>query len=194
MNTRSSKADAADDMINPTDKVLVGYWHNWDSAGSDGYQRGTSANFNLSERQGGYNVINVSFIKTHTVDDLPTFRPHNQTDAEFRAEVAQLNAQGKTVLIALGGADTHIELTRSQEDAFVEEIILLVETYGFDGLDIDWEQSSTIDAADNQTLLPSALWRVKNHYREQGKNFMIAMALSFFILRRVANMLLISRI
>ncbi len=178
ITTNKALADAADEMVNPTDKVLVGYWHNWNSAGSDGYQRGTSANFNLSETQDGYNVINVSFMKTPQGQSLPTFTPHNKTDAEFRSEVAQLNSEGKSVLIALGGADAHIELTQHQEDDFVNEIIRLVETYGFDGLDIDLEQSA-IEAADNQTVIPSALRRVKDHYRAQGKNFMITMAPEF---------------
>lgn len=171
-------ADAADEMVNPKDKVLVGYWHNWASAGKDGYKFGTSANFDLSQTQDGYNVINVSFMKVPQGQTLPTFKPYNKTDAEFRAEIAKLNAEGKTVLIALGGADAHIELTKAQENDFVNEIIRLVDTYGFDGLDIDLEQAA-IDAADNSTVIPSALRKVKAHYREQGKNFMITMAPEF---------------
>ncbi|MCE2142341.1 chitinase, partial [Streptococcus thermophilus] len=71
--------------------------------------------FNLSNTQEGYNVINVSFMKTPEGQTLPTFKPYNKTDAEFRAEVSKLNAEGKSVLIALGGADAHIELKKSQE-------------------------------------------------------------------------------
>ena len=171
-------ADAADEMVNPSDKVLVGYWHNWKSTGKDGYKLGTSADFDLSQTQDGYNVINVSFMKTPQGSTLPTFKPYNKTDAEFRAEVSKLNAEGKTVLIALGGADAHIELTKAQEDDFVNEIIRLVDTYGFDGLDIDLEQAA-IDAADNNTVIPAALRKVKDHYRQQGKNFMITMAPEF---------------
>lgn len=170
--------DAASKMVNPEDKVLVGYWHNWASSGKDGYKGGTSANFDLSDVQDGYNVVDVSFMKSTTSGGIPTFKPYNKTDSQFRAEVAELNAEGKTVLIALGGADAHIELTKSQEDAFVKEIIRLVDTYGFDGLDIDLEQAA-IDAADNQTVIPSALRKVKEHYREKGQNFMITMAPEF---------------
>ncbi len=177
-----AQADAADEMVNPTDKVLVGYWHNWKSTGKDGYKYGTSADFDLSQTQDGYNVrynvINVSFMKTPQGSSLPTFKPYKKTDAEFRAEVAKLNAEGKSVLIALGGADAHIALTKAQEDDFVNEVIRLVDTYGFDGLDIDLEQSA-IDAADNNTVIPSALRKVKAHYRQQGKNFMITMAPEF---------------
>ena len=171
-------ADAASEMVNPKDKVLVGYWHNWKSTGKDGYKGGSSADFNLSSTQEGYNVINVSFMKTPEGQTLPTFKPYNKTDTEFRAEISKLNAEGKSVLIALGGADAHIELKKSQETDFVNEIIRLVDTYGFDGLDIDLEQAA-IEAADNQTVIPSALKKVKDHYRKDGKNFMITMAPEF---------------
>lgn len=45
-------------------------------------------------------------------------------------------------------------------------------------MDIDLEQSA-IDAADNNTVIPSALRKVKAHYRQQDKNFMITMAPEF---------------
>ena len=117
-------------------------------------------------------------MKTPEGQTLPTFKPYNKTDTEFRAEISKLNAEGKSVLIALGGADAHIELKKSQESDFVNEIIRLIDTYGFDGLDIDLEQAA-IEAADNQTVIPSALKKVKDHYRKDGKNFMITMAPEF---------------
>ncbi|MBE1118735.1 chitinase, partial [Escherichia coli] len=49
------------------------------------------------------------------------------------------------------------------EQALAAEIVRLVETYGFDGLDIDLEQSA-IDLADNQRVLPAALKLVREHY------------------------------
>lgn len=99
-------------------------------------------------------------MKTPEGQTLPTFKPYNKTDTEFRAEISKLNAEGKSVLIALGGADAHIELKKSQESDFVNEIIRLIDTYGFDGLDIDLEQAA-IEAADNQTVIPSALKKLK---------------------------------
>ena len=149
-------------------KVLVGYWHNWASKGRDGYKQGTSASLNLSEVNQAYNVVPVSFMKSDGTTRIPTFKPYNQTDTAFRQEVAQLNSQGRAVLLALGGADAHIQLVKGDEQAFANEIIRQVETYGFDGLDIDLEQLA-ITVGDNQTVIPAALKIVKDHYRAQGK-------------------------
>ncbi len=43
-----------------------------------------------------------------------------------------------------------------------------METYGFDGLDIDLEQLA-ITAGDNQTVIPATLKIVKDHYRDKEK-------------------------
>ncbi|MFT4169905.1 MAG: glycosyl hydrolase family 18 protein [Dysgonomonas sp.] len=168
--------------VTPQAKVLVGYWHNWTSGGGDGYIGGTSANVKLSEVHEGYNIINVSFMKSTANGSIPTFIPNGMSDAQFRAEVDKLHSQGRTVLIALGGADAHIELGTNDENALTAEIIRLVDVYGFDGLDIDLEQAA-IKAGHNQTVLPAALKKVKDHFREKGEDFLITMAPEFPYLR-----------
>lgn len=177
--TSAEAADSASEMVSVSNKkVLVGYWHNWASKGKDGYKQGTSANISLAEVNKAYNVVPVSFMKSDGVSRIPTFAPYNKTDAAFRKDVALLNSQGRAVLLALGGADAHIQLKTGDEQAFANEIIRQVETYGFDGLDIDLEQSA-ITAGDNQTVIPTALKKVKDHYKAQGKNFIITMAPEF---------------
>ncbi len=156
-------------------KILMGFWHNWPAGPSDGYQRGQFANIALENVPKEYNVVAVAFMKG---SGIPTFMPFNVSDAEFRRQVGVLNSQGRAVLISLGGADAHIELRAGQEQPLANEIIRLVETYGFDGLDIDLEQSA-IDFAANKTVLPAALKLVKDHYAGQGKHFIISMAPEF---------------
>ncbi len=132
-----------------------------------------------------YNVVDVSFMKVYGDSAIPTFKLDpaiGMSESEFIEQIAKLNNQGRAVLLALGGADAHIALRKDQEQAFADEIIRLVETYGFDGLDIDLEQTA-ITAADNQTVIPAALRLVKDHYRAQGKNFLITMAPEFPYLR-----------
>ncbi|MCB2711218.1 chitinase, partial [Listeria monocytogenes] len=74
-------------------------------------------------------------------------------DSDFSAQVGALNKEGRAVLLALGGADGHVDLKAGDEQAFANEIIRQVETYGVDGLDIDLEQSA-ITAGDNKTVIP----------------------------------------
>lgn len=131
----------------------MGFWHNWAAGASDGYQQGQFTNMNLTDIPAEYNVVAVAFMKGQ---GIPTFKPYNLSDAEFRRQVGVLNSQGRAVLISLGGADAHIELKTGDEDKLKDEIIRLVEVYGFDGLDIDLEQAA-IGAANNKTVLPAAL-------------------------------------
>lgn len=170
---------AGQSMVNPQSGVVVGYWHSWcDGAG---YKGGIAPCIKLDQINPQYNVVNVSFMKVHGNDSIPTFKLDpaiGLNESQFTAQIAELNKQGRAVLLALGGADAHIELRTGQEQAFADEIIRLVELYGFDGLDIDLEQTA-ITAANNQTVIPAALRLVKDHYRSQGKNFLITMAPEF---------------
>jgi chitinase len=156
-------------------KILMGFWHNWPSEPGNGYQRGQSTNLDLEQVPQDYNVVAVAFMKGH---GIPTFKPYGFSDAEFRRQVGVLNRQGRAVLISLGGADAEIVLHAGQEQLLANEIIRLCELYGFDGLDIDLEQSA-ITAADNQTVIPDALKLVRQHYEAQGKHFIISMAPEF---------------
>jgi chitinase len=180
--TKETVRDAASFMPSVENKnVIVGYWHNWFGK-SDGYQQGTSNSARLSETPYGYNVVDVAFMVATEEDRIPTFKPYNGTDKEFRAEVAKLNAEGRAVILSMGGGEAHIEFQEGDEEVFANEIIRLVETYGFDGLDIDLE-SSAITAGANQTVIPAALKMVKDHYQAKGMNFLITMAPEFPHLR-----------
>lgn len=172
-------ASAGQNMVNPQSGVVVGYWHNW--CGGAGYKGGVAPCVKLDQVNPQYNVVDVSFMKVYGSNPIPTFKLDTGTgmnESQFIEQIAELNRQGRAVLLALGGADAHIELRTGQEQAFADEIIRLVETYGFDGLDIDLEQTA-VTAANNQTVIPAALRIVKDHYRAQGKNFLITMAPEF---------------
>lgn len=158
-------------------KLLVGYWHNWDQGFSGDYEQGYPRKLALKDTPKAYNVVMASFMKSSDGKSMPTFVPYYGTDQSFRAEVAALNERGQAVLLSLGGADAHIELHEANGDTqhFADEIIRLVDLYGFDGLDIDLEQSA-IKKADNETVIPAALKKVREHYQQQGKHFIISMA------------------
>ncbi|QLK49624.1 chitinase [Vibrio owensii] len=176
-----SNVASANEMVNPDGGVLVGYWHNWcDGAG---YKGGNAPCVTLDEVDPMYNVVNVSFMKVFNTSEgrIPTFKldPNiGLSEQQFIDQIGALNQQGRAVLIALGGADAHVELKTGDEQAFAQEIIRLTDKFGFDGLDIDLEQSA-VTASDNQTVIPAALRLVKEHYQQQGKNFLITMAPEF---------------
>ncbi|HHA1264984.1 glycosyl hydrolase family 18 protein [Enterobacter bugandensis] len=184
--SHAAATDAASQMPDISQKkILVGYWHNWGINPEEidkarGYQGGLPSDMSLREVPRGYNVVNVSFMKVMDGQsgNIPTFKPYNASDEEFRAQVAELNEQGRAVLISLGGADAHIALNKDQTEAFAAEIIRLTDRYGFDGLDIDLEQTA-ITAAENSTVIPAALKMVRDHYQQQGKHFIISMAPEF---------------
>ncbi|KXO13648.1 Chitinase [Moritella sp. JT01] len=176
-----STAGIAGTITSQDDNVVVGYWHNWCDGG--GYKGGNAPCVDLSEVNPQYNVVNISFMKVYDTAEgrIPTFKLDptiGMSEAEFIEQINTLNSQGRSVLLALGGADAHIELTRGDEDALAAEIIRLTDRYGFDGLDIDLEQAA-ITAKDNQFVIPTALKMVKDHYRKTGDNFMITMAPEF---------------
>lgn len=110
---KNKKVDAASTMTDISGKnILMGFWHNWPSESGQGYQQGMFAEMPLTGIDKAYNVIAVAFMKGA---GIPTFKPYNLSDEAFRAQVAELNAQGRAVLISLGGADAHIELHAYQK-------------------------------------------------------------------------------
>jgi len=115
---------------------LVGYWHNWND--------GSAPYMALSEIDDRYTVIDIAFAEPVSgTSHLMAFSPSGTPQSTFIAEVAALRAQGKKVLISIGGANASVHLDSDQErDEFVSSMLAIVGTYGFDGIDIDLEGSS----------------------------------------------------
>ncbi len=91
-----------------------------------------------------YTVIEVSFAvpAAGSTYDM-VFAPAETAPATFIADVAALQAQGKKVLISIGGANATVHLDSDAErDIFVSSMLGILDTYGFDGIDIDLEGAS----------------------------------------------------
>ena len=132
---KSQEKDSAAEMPDfSSKKILLGFWHNWPSASGNGYQGGRSQDIALTDIPKAYNVIAVAFMRG---SGIPTFKPCNCTDEEFRYQIGTLKSEGRAVLLSLGGADAQIAMASHQVEPLAYEIIRLVETYGFNGLDID---------------------------------------------------------
>jgi chitinase len=115
---------------------LVGYWHNWND--------GNAPYLELSEVDPRYTVIEVSFAvpAVGSTYDM-VFAPAETAPATFIADVAALQAQGRKVLISIGGANATVHLDSDAErDQFVSSMLGILDTYGFDGIDIDLEGAS----------------------------------------------------
>nr|WP_322745714.1 glycosyl hydrolase family 18 protein [Paenibacillus donghaensis] len=77
-------------------KTIVGYWHNFENG---------SGFIKLRDVSPKFDVINVSFAEptAGVTNGAIGFTPFNYTDAEFKADVAYLQSQGKKVIISIGG-------------------------------------------------------------------------------------------
>ncbi|MFZ4799405.1 MAG: LamG-like jellyroll fold domain-containing protein, partial [Bacteroidia bacterium] len=122
-------------MPNP---ALVGYWHNWNDANAPYIQ--------LDSIDNRYNVIEVAFAVPTTSSNMTMlFTPDIVSQSVFIAKVQALQLQGKKVLISIGGATASIDLTTTaNKNAFVSSMTIIINTYGFDGIDIDIENGNSI--------------------------------------------------
>ncbi|WP_103070073.1 Ig-like domain-containing protein [Aquimarina sediminis] len=119
-------------------KILVGYWHNFNNG---------STTPRLSEVSRDWDVICVAFAEPRagSTSDMQ-FSPYEiyagNTQA-FIDDVATVRSRGQKVLISIGGANARVELgNETEKNEFISSMTNIINTYGFDGLDIDLEGSS----------------------------------------------------
>src|SRR5207249_8112662 len=105
--------------------------------------------------------------------------------------LAYLHSLGKKVLISIGGANGTVQLTTTgARDNFVSSVNSIITTYGFDGLDIDFEgQSLILNQGDTDFTAPttpvivntiSAIRSVQSHF---GASFILTMAPETFFVQ-----------
>jgi len=135
------------------DRVLVGYWHNFDNG---------SGVVKLRDISDKWDVINIAFAEpTVQGGSSMSFVPDNSiysTTQEFKNDVALLQSQGKKVLISIGGANGTIHLENATHaQNFSSTMTSIINEYGFDGLDIDLEGTSlSLGAGDNDFRFPTS--------------------------------------
>ncbi|WP_397376551.1 fibronectin type III domain-containing protein [Paenibacillus sp. MER 180] len=166
-------------------KTIVGYWHNFDNG---------SGFIKLRDVSPKFDVINVSFAEptSGVTNGTIGFTPYNYTDADFKADVAYLQSQGKKVIISIGGQNGQVQLPNAgARDNFVNSVIALIEKYGFNGLDVDFEGHSLyLNAGDSDFKNPTtpvivnliaALRTINNHFGTD--NFYLTMAPETFFVQ-----------
>ncbi|MGS2648447.1 carbohydrate binding domain-containing protein [Streptosporangium sp. LJ11] len=172
-------------------RVLVGYLHASFANGS-GYIR-------MADVPNEWNVINLSFGEPTSVTsgDIRFTRcpvaecPNVESEAEFIAGIRAKQALGKKVLISIGGQNGQVQLsTTAARDTFVQSVGAIIDKYGLDGLDIDFEGHSLyLDNGDTNLSAPttpvivnliSALRTLKARY---GARFVLTMAPETFFVQ-----------
>ncbi|MET9584816.1 chitinase [Streptomyces sp. NPDC006539] len=137
----------------PAGKVLQGYWENWDGAANGvhpplGWIPITDSRITAH----GYNVINAAFP---VIRSNGTVLWEDGMDSTVKvptpAEMCQAKASGLTTLLSIGGATAGIDLSSSAvADRFVDTVVPILQTYNFDGIDIDIETGLTGSGDINQ--------------------------------------------
>ncbi|MGW3508571.1 chitinase [Streptomyces sp. NPDC000994] len=171
--------------------ALVGYLHASFANGS-GYTR-------MADVPGSWDVIDLAFGEPTSVTsgDIRFNRcpvtecPNVESDAEFKAAIKAKQAAGKKVLISIGGQNGQVQLTTTAaRDTFVSSVSRIIDEYGLDGLDIDFEgHSLSLNANDTDFRNPttpvvvnliSALKTLKAKY---GARFVLTMAPETFFVQ-----------
>ncbi|MBP9791554.1 MAG: chitinase, partial [Bacteroidia bacterium] len=159
--------------------ALVGYWQNWNDANAPYSQ--------LDLVDSRYNIIEVSFAVPQAGTDYKMeFIPDQVSQSTLITQIQALQSQGKKVLISMGGATAPISLSNSSErDTFVSTMNNIINTYGFDGIDIDFEGSSlsttggTISApvdAPIINLIDAVKQIMSDYYVSHNKKLLLTMA------------------
>ncbi|MYW17684.1 chitinase [Streptomyces sp. SID486] len=171
--------------------ALVGYLHASFANGA-GYTR-------LADVPDSWDVIDLAFGEPTSVTsgDIRFNRcpvtecPNVESDADFKAAVKAKQAAGKKVLISIGGQNGQVQLTTAAaRDTFVSSVSKIIDTYGLDGLDIDFEgHSLSLNANDTDFKNPTTpvivnlISALKTLKAEYGARFVLTMAPETFFVQ-----------
>jgi chitinase len=170
---------------------LIGYLHSSFANGS-GYVR-------MADVPAAWDIIDLAFGEPTSVTsgDIRFTRcpvaecPNVESDADFTAAIKAKQAQGKKVLISIGGQNGQVQLTTTAaRDKFVSSVSAIIDKYGLNGLDVDFEgHSLSLNAGDTDFRNPttpvivnliSALKSLKAKY---GSDFVLTMAPETFFVQ-----------
>lgn len=148
--------------------VLTGYWQNFTNGATP---------LRLSNVNSYYTLIAVAFADsnpsqpggvTFTLDSGLASALGGYTTAQFISDVATLHSQGKKVIISVGGQNGTVSVSDASSAAnFANSVYSLMQTYGFDGVDIDLENGI------NPTYMTSALQQLS---AKAGSSLIITLA------------------
>jgi chitinase len=116
--------------------AVTGYWQNFNNGAT--VQK-------LSAVQSQYDIIAVAFADATTTPGAVTFALDSAglggyTVDQFKADIKAKQAAGKKVVVSVGGQNGTVSVSDPTSAAnFANSVYALMQTYGFDGVDIDLE-------------------------------------------------------
>ncbi|GAA1370864.1 glycoside hydrolase family 18 protein [Streptomyces beijiangensis] len=171
--------------------ALVGYLHSSFANGS-GYTR-------MADVPDSWDVIDLAFGEPTSVTsgDIryslcpATECPGVESLADFKAAIKAKQAAGKKVLISIGGQNGQVQLTTTAaRDTFVTSVSKIIDDYGLDGLDIDFEgHSLSLNTGDTDFRSPTTpvvvnlISAVKTLKAKYGSKFVLTMAPETFFVQ-----------
>ena len=146
---------------------LTGYWHNFVNP---------AVELRLRDVPAAYDLVAVAFAEataqagavTFAVDSGLSAALGGYSDADFRADVQTLHSRGKKVILSVGGEAGRVAVSdAASATRFSDTMFGLIQSYGFDGVDIDLENGL------NPTFMAQALRSLRSRV---GANLIITMA------------------
>ncbi|CAM5290175.1 chitinase [Streptomyces fumanus] len=116
--------------------AVTGYWQNFNNG---------AAVQKLSDVPAQYDIIAVAFADATTTPGAVTFNLdsaglNGYTVDQFKADIKAKQAAGKKVIISVGGEKGTVSVNDATSATnFANSVYSLMQTYGFDGVDIDLE-------------------------------------------------------
>ncbi|KOP69328.1 fibronectin [Bacillus sp. FJAT-18019] len=149
--------------------ILTGYWQNFVNG---------ATKLKVRDIPNQYDIIVLSFAEmdpanpggvTFTVDSALSSALGGYTDADLIADIQAKRAQGKKVIISIGGEKGNINLNSASPNVtnFVNSMYGVITRFGLDGIDVDLEHGM------NVPNLTNAIRQLK---QKVGNDFVLTMA------------------
>ncbi|MET9148723.1 glycosyl hydrolase family 18 protein [Streptomyces sp. NPDC004042] len=149
---------------NLPEHAVTGYWQNFNNGAT--VQK-------ISDVPSAYDIIAVAFADATTTPGAVTFNLDSAglkgyTVDQFKADIKAKQAAGKKVIVSVGGEKGTVSVSDpASATNFANSVYSLMQTYGFDGVDIDLENGL------NPTYMTQALRALS---AKAGSGLIITMA------------------
>ncbi|MER6260960.1 glycoside hydrolase family 18 protein [Streptomyces sp900105245] len=144
--------------------AVTGYWQNFNNGAK--VQK-------ISDVPSAYDIIAVAFADATSTPGAVSFNLDSAglggyTVDQFKADIKAKQAAGRKVIVSIGGQNGTVSINDSASAAnFANSVYSLMQTYGFDGVDIDLENGL------NATYMTQALRSLSS---KTGSSLIITMA------------------